>query len=95
MNQKFQNVVIGTPLVHPKELFAYNTQDWEENESKITLFTNETFLPKILLECGVVPSVSEVRRNKPNLVVNLNEVDFLEIKWGKQKVFVAVGEREV
>lgn len=93
MNQKFHNVVIGKPLVSPDQLFAYNFKDWEENEKDVTLFTTINFLPKILVECGVAPSVSEIRRNKPELVKSLVDLDYLEIKWGKKKIFVIVGEQ--
>ena len=81
MNQKFHNVVIGTPLISPDQLLAFNLKDWEENEKSITLFTNIDFLPKLLVECGVVSSISEVRRNKPELVKFLIDLDYLEIKW--------------
>ena len=41
---------------------------------------------------GIVKSVSEVRRNKPGLVKELNDYDYLEIKWGKRKLFILVGK---
>lgn len=80
----FQNVIIDTPLVHPSYLFAFNEQDWEENEKENTLFTSERFLPRILVEAGIVKSTSEVKRNKPQLCITLDKIDFLEIKWGKK-----------
>ena len=37
-----------------------------------------------MVELGIVKSISEVRRNKPELVRELNDYDYLEIKsWGK------------
>ena len=44
---KFQNVVIGEPICEPWLMFAYNEVDWEENEKKNTLFTDERFLPRL------------------------------------------------
>ena len=88
----FQNVVVGEPVCKPWLMFGYNEVDWEENEKTYTLFTNERFLPKILVEAGLVKSISEVRRNKPELVRTLDKVDFLEVKWGKRKLFIQVGE---
>ena len=88
----FTNVVINNLLVHPSELFAFNEKDWEENEKTNTLFTTETFLPKIMVEAGVVNSTSEVKRNKPELFINLDKIDFIQVKWGKKFLFIAVGD---
>lgn len=87
-----QNVVIGNPVCESHLMFAYDEKDWEENEKKNTLFTEERFLPRILVECGVAKSVNEVRKNKPDLVKNLDTVDFLTIKWGKKRVFIQIGK---
>ena len=87
-----ENVIIGKLMCAPCQLFAMNSQDWIENEQNKTLFTNERFLPKLMVECGLVNSISEVRRNQPALVRTLNSLDFIEIKWGKKKLFMGVGE---
>lgn len=87
----FQNVVIGAPVCEPWQIFAHDIKDWEETEKKNTLFTEERFLPKIMVECGIVSSINEVRRNKPNLVKSLNDIDFIEIKWGKKRLFIQIG----
>ena len=87
----FQNVVIGAPVCEPWQIFAYDIKDWEENEKKNTLFTEERFLPKIMVKCSIVSSINEVRRNKPNLVKSLNDIDFIEIKWEKKRLFIQVG----
>lgn len=76
----FQNVVVGEPLVHPKELIALNDGDWEINEKQQTLFTLERFLPKIMVEAGVVKSINEVRRNQPKLVRTFDTLDCINIK---------------
>ena len=88
----YSNVVIGKPLVNPAELLAYNSDDWESSESGQTLFTEERSLPAIMKEAGIVKSISEVRRNQPKLMITLNEVDCLEIKWGKRRLFIVVGK---
>lgn len=60
-------------------------EEFERFDKRDTLFTNERFLPAILVEAGVVPSRGEVRRNKPELCKTLNELDCIWVKWGKKK----------
>lgn len=79
-----QNIVIGKLLVEPESLFALDKEDWENVEKPITMFTEERFLPKLMVEAGLVKSISEVRRNQPKLMVTLDKVDYLEIKWGRK-----------
>lgn len=88
----FQNVVIGKPIVNVESLLAVDKNDWEENEKKNTLFTETRFLPAIMKEAGIVQSTSEVRRNKPELMINLNELDCINLKWGKKYLYIVVGE---
>lgn len=88
----FHNVVVGKPIVEPKELLATDDRDWEENEKKITLFTETRFLPAIMKEAGIVQSTGEVRRNRPDFMITLINLDFLIIKWGKKKLFIVVGK---
>lgn len=45
-----------------------------------------------MIECGIVKSVNEVRKNKPEFVKTLDSVDFHEIKWGKKRLFIQVGK---
>lgn len=87
-----ENVVINSPLVPPEEIFASSHEDWINMEKDKTCYTEETFLPRIMVELGIVKSVNEVRRNKPGIVKELNEYDYLEIKWGKRKLFILVGK---
>lgn len=87
-----ENVVIGKPLVDIHELLAKDLEDWNNVELEKTLFTEERFLPKILVEAGLVGSTSEVRRNKPELVITLDKIDFVELKWGKRRLWIVVGE---
>lgn len=88
----FENIVIGTPLVDPSTLLSSTPEDWVNIEQPKTLFTEERNLPRLMKEAGVVSSISEVRRNQPKLCVDLNEPDFLRIKWGKKFLFILVGE---
>lgn len=88
----FENIIIGKPLIEPWELLAVDKEDWENIEKEKTLFTDKRFLPHIMKEIGMVKSVSEVKRNQPNLFISLDNLDFLIIRWGKKKAFIIVGE---
>ena len=88
----FENIVVGTPLVDPSTLFSLSDEDWANIEKPKTLFTEERNLPRLMKEAGIVSSLSEVRRNQPKLCIDLNEPDFLRIKWGKKFLFILVGE---
>ena len=95
MTQYIENVVVGKvglPIIDEVELLALNKEDFEQTEKEKTLYTNERYLPKILVEIGVVKSTSEVRRNKPQFNITLDEIGYREIKWGKRKIFIVVGE---
>jgi hypothetical protein len=87
-----ENIVIGQPLVPAHSLFSSSTEDWINNEEEKTFWTRERFLPRILVDLGFFPSTSEVKRNKPELFINLNDLDFLEIQVSKKKkVWILVG----
>lgn len=88
----FQNVVIGKPLIEPWQLISTTEEEFETFDKRNTLFTEERFLPAILVEAGIVKSRSEVRRNKPELCVTLDKLDCLWIKWGKCMIWIVVGE---
>lgn len=87
-----ENVVIGKPIVSPHEMFSTGFQDWKDNELEKTLFTDERFLPKILVDIGFTTSTSEIRRNRKDLVKTLDSLDFLEVKLGKKRCWILVGE---
>ena len=92
-NKYIENIVIGTPLVSPAEMFSVNNSDWDVSEEEKTFFTNERFLPRILVDLGIYPSTSEIRRNKPELFISLNDLGFYEIKpTKKRKLWILVGE---
>ena len=88
----FLNVVIGKPLVDPKTLLALDDLDWKNNEQPQTLFTENRYLPAVMKEAGVVQSTSEVRKNRPDLNISLENSDCLWVKWGKKRLYVIVGE---
>ena len=92
MGVYIENVVVGKPIVEPAEIFARDLEDWQKIEKEKTMWTEERNLAVILKELGIVKSVSEVRRNKPQFCIKLEKLDFMEVKWGKHKLFVLVGE---
>ena len=88
-----ENIVIGTPLVSAKELLSANDSDWVNVEFEKTIFTNERYLPNILVQLGIYPSISEIRRNKPELMIRLDKIDFINIKPKKKHpLWIVVGE---
>lgn len=89
-----ENIVIGKPLVEPMKMFATSFNDWCEVERDITYYTEERFLPKILVECGFYPSLSEIRKNRPDLWISLDKVDFIDKLKVRKKawVWILVGE---
>lgn len=88
-----ENIVIGQPLVNPYEVFSEDIDDWNSNESDKTYCTNERYLPRILVDLGIYPSISEIKRNKPELVCTLDKLDFLMIRPKKKiPLWILVGE---
>lgn len=88
----FHNIVIGKPLLEPWKLISKTEEEFNKFDKKDTLFTKERLLPAILVEAGVVSSRGEIRRNKPELCKSLDELDCLWVKWGKNKIYIVVGE---
>lgn len=89
-----ENIVVGKPVVDPQQLFALDENDWDRVEKEKTYYTEERFLPRILVDIGIYPSISEIRRNKPQLVMILDHLDFMDgLKVSKKrKLWIAVGE---
>ena len=89
-----ENIVIGKPIVEPSTMFSLNEDDWNRTEKEKTYYTDERFLPRILVDIGIYPSVNEIRRNKPDLMVELNQLDFLDnLKVSKKRrLWILVGE---
>lgn len=81
-----ENIVIGKPVVELQQLFAADKNDWKRIEKEKTYYTEERFLPRILVDIGIYPSVSEIRRNKPQLMITLDHLDFMdEVKVSKKR----------
>lgn len=89
-----ENIVIGKPIVEPFTTFSLNEEDWNRTEKEKTYYTDERFLPRILVDIGIYSSVNEIRRNKPELMVELNQLDFLDnLKVSKKRrLWILVGE---
>lgn len=89
-----ENIVIGNPIVESSSMFAKDEDDWNSVEKEKTYFTEERFLPRILVNIGIYPSVNEIRRNKPELMITLDKLDFIDsLKASKKrKVWILVGE---
>ena len=89
-----ENIVIGNPIVEPSSMFAKDEDDWNSIEKEKTYFTEERFLPRILVNIGIYPSVNEIRRNKSELMITLDKLDFIDcLKVSKKrKVRILVGE---
>ena len=89
-----ENIVIGKPIASPESMFALDGEDWNEVESEKTYYTEERFLPHILVAIGIYPSISEIRRNKPQLMITLDIPDFVDtLKVSKKrKIWILVGE---
>lgn len=88
-----ENIVIGKPLAPPIELFSKNIIDWITTELEQTYCTEERYLPRILVDLGIYPSVSEIKRNKPELMVTLDKPDFIQIRPKKKiSLWILVGK---
>lgn len=89
-----ENIVIGTPIVDPASMFSSSDDDWNATEKEKTYYTNERFLPRILVDIGIYPSTSEIRRNKPQLIQSLDNLDFIDgLKANKKrKLWILIGE---
>ena len=70
-----QNIIIGKPLVEPWKLVSESEQEFNTFDIRDTLFTENRFLPSALVEAGIVKSISEVKRNKPDLCITLDKTD--------------------
>ena len=94
MNNKYvENIVIGYPIAEEYLVFSKNYEDWIKNEFDKSFYTEERFLPKILVELGIYPSINEIRRNRKDLMITLDKIDYIELKVSKKrKLYILVGE---
>lgn len=89
-----ENIVIGKPVIEPFTMFSTDKDDWNRTEKEKTYYTDERFLPRILVDIGIYPSINEIRRNKPELMIELNQLDFVDnLKVSKKRrLWILVGE---
>ena len=85
-----ENIVIGKPLV-PLEILLSDLNNPQNNWKEVTVYDEERFLPKLLVKYRFTSSVKEIRRNRKDLVINLERPDCMEIKLGKKKIYIVVG----
>lgn len=95
----FENIVIGYSLVSVDELISSSLDEYvgDDNLSgdiSKTYFTDDRNLARVLKAAGVVPSISEVRRNKPEFLKTFDNyyTDCFWVKWGKKRIYVVVGQ---
>ena len=86
-----KDIVIGKPICEPWYMFCNEQNEWDDIKDNV-LFTEERYLPKLMVDCGLVKSISEVRRNRPELIKTLDKPDFIEVKWGKSRLYIQIGE---
>lgn len=95
MAKHFENIVIGIPLVPCGMLLSDGTTNDIIMEHDKTYFTSNRNIAQIFKELGIVSSISEVRRNKPELCTTYADDyrDCLWVKWGKRKFYVIIGRK--
>lgn len=84
----YLNVQVGYPIVALSDLIP-------KEEFPDSFSTMSRYLPKIMVEAGIVSSTSEVRRNRPELCKTYpNDMTTCEeIKWGKKRLYIVVGKK--
>lgn len=85
-----QHIVIGKPLVDLWLLLGNNKEDNDFME--FTVFEEDRNLANLLVKHGFMKSKSELRRNRKDLLQILTKPDFFEVKIGKKRVWIIVGE---
>lgn len=86
-----ENIIIGKPIVNLETLIGIENNklyNWQE----VTVYEDERYLPKLLVKYGFTSSIREVKRNRKDLDVMLDKLDFMEIKLGKKKICLVIGE---
>lgn len=88
-NNHIETIVIGKTLV---PLWMLLGNDESDDSFKDTLvYDSDRYLPRLLAKYGFSKSASEIKRNRKDLDITLNNPDFLEIKLGKKRINVIVG----
>lgn len=86
-----ENIVIGQPLVS-LEMLLGSEQYPQYDFMAVTVRDGERYLPKLLVNHGFTSSIKEIKRNRKDLDTRLDKPDFLEIKLGKKRICIIVGE---
>lgn len=96
MAKYYENIVIGKPICNITGLISDGTLNDYNEEIEKTYITDNRSIPNILKDLGVVKSVSEVRRNKPELFKEslTDHADCFWVRWGKRKFYVIVGPKQ-
>lgn len=76
-----RDIVIGKPLVNIEVLGIENPY-----------YTENRQLHEILIELGVFKSKQQIKKNRPDLIKELNELDCIDLKVGKNRFYIVVGE---
>jgi hypothetical protein len=76
-------IVVGEPICSLVSLGL--------DQASVTLRTDERFLPRALVDAGVFSSYSEIRRNRPELIRDLETIGWDSFRVGKTVVDVVIG----
>lgn len=87
-----ENIVIGKPIVPIQSLLGVN--EYDESWKEVTIFEEERNLADIIVKNGIMTSKREIRRNRPDLIKELDKLDCFQLKIGKKFFFIIVGAKE-
>lgn len=74
------DIIIGKPLVSSDVLSLDDP-----------VYSSERYLPRLLVDLGIFPSVSQVRKNRPDLCITMDTPDCIEFRIGKRRLYIVVG----
>lgn len=86
-----ENIVIGQPLVSLDTLLG-SEQYPQYDYMVVTVRDDERYLPRLLANHGFTSSAKEIKRNRKDLDIRLDKPDCLDIKLGKKRIYIVVGE---
>ena len=86
-----ENIVIGEPLVSLDTLLGLE-QYPQYDYMSVTVRDDERYLPRLLANHGFTSSAKEIKRNRKDLDIRLDKPDCLDIKLGKKRIYIVVGE---
>lgn len=91
MKKYIENIVLGKPIVSLDVLLGSYPGD--KSFEDVTIYDDERFLPRLLSKHNIMSSISEVKRNRPDLIKELDSLDFIELKIGKKRICIVVGAK--